>query len=200
MPHVLAHPASPDLPPELPRRQFTRDDCAALEKSGLLDRERFELIAGELVRKMGKGPIHNVVVGLLLEWLKRIFGADRVLQEASFDATPELAAVNEPEPDALVFRVPYTSFRTSNARPADILLVCEVSVTTLAYDLGAKAALYARAGIAEYWVLDITGERLYVHRTPVDGVYRSIIEYSADEPVAPLAAPGAIFRLRGLLA
>ena len=66
--------------------------------------------------------------------------------------------------------------------------------------LGPKAALYASAGIADYWVLDMTNDRIVVHRDPVAGRYASIITYAADETVAPLAAPTHPTTLRQLLA
>jgi len=56
-----------------------------------------------------------------------------------------------------------------------------------------KAALYARAGIVEHWVVDVANRRLIVHREPLSGVYRFIAVYGEDEAVAPLAAPGAEF-------
>lgn len=138
------------------------------------------------------------MLGLFVDWLKSVYSARRVLQEATIDPAPGMAASNEPEPDAVVFRIPYTQFLTANARPEDVLLIGEVSVTTLAHDLGVKAALYAAAVIPEYWVLD-HGQRLLVHRRPQDGAYESVVAFSADEPVSPLSAPEASVRLRELL-
>ncbi len=199
MPQALHDRPSTQLPPETPRRRWTREECAALEAAGLLDRERYELIAGDLVRRTRQGPVHNVVLGLFIDWLKSVYSARRVLQEATIDPAPGMVAANEPEPDAVVFRIPYTQFLTANARSEDILLVGEVSVTTLAYDLGVKAALYAAAGIPEYWVLDTTGQRLLVHRRPEEGAYRSVVAFGAEEPVSPPSAPEASIRLRELL-
>ena len=58
-----------------------------------------------------------------------------------------------------------------------------------------KAALYARAGIQEYWVLDVTGRRLIVHRQPANGKHTSIVAYDESESVAPLAAPTSEFKV-----
>ena len=65
-------------------------------------------------------------------------------------------------------------------------------------DLGAKAALYASAGIPEYWVLDLTANRIVVHRDPIGERYNSIVAYDADEAVTPLAAESASIRLNDL--
>ncbi len=80
-------------------------------------------------------------------------------------------------------------------RPEDLELVVEVSDTSLAFDLTTKAVLYARAGIQEYWVLDIQGCRVMVHREPVAGRYRAIVAYGENESVAPLAAPEKPFHV-----
>jgi Uma2 family endonuclease len=110
-----------------------------------------------------------------------------------------LNANNEPEPDAVVLRRPVGEFRSSNPGPSDVLLVAEVSVTTQDYDLGAKAALYANAGLPEYWVLDLRAMRIVVHRDPTGERYGSIVGYAAEEAVSPLAAASALVRLQDFL-
>ncbi|MFN0103386.1 MAG: Uma2 family endonuclease [Bryobacteraceae bacterium] len=196
MPAVVeSHPAQ--LPSQA-RRRLTREDCRALEAAGLLEWERYELIDGELIRKMPKSRPHTNALRLLCEWLRRVWGPGYVDQEAPIDLGQLLDATNEPEPDAIVLRRPAGEFRTTNPGPPDLLLVAEVSATTQDYDLGAKAALYASAGIAEYWVLDLRDMRIVVHRDPVDAGYRSIVAYAADEAVSPLAAASASIRLQDL--
>ncbi|MCC6538009.1 MAG: Uma2 family endonuclease [Bryobacterales bacterium] len=118
---------------------------------------------------------------------------------ATIDPTPSLTSTNEPEPDAVVLRRPCTDFMAANAGPADILLVAEVAVSSLAYDMGAKAALYAAAGIEEYWVRDTTSRRVVVHRAPAEGRYQSVVEFAAHEAVSPLSAPAAQLRLASIL-
>jgi len=75
-----------------------------------------------------------------------------------------------------------------------LVSVFEVSDTTLDFDVK-KARLYARAGIPDYWVLDVNNRRLIVHREPNAGRYASVLAYGQDEIVAPLAAPQALFRV-----
>jgi len=83
-----------------------------------------------------------------------------------------------------------------NPGPEDLRLVIEVADTTLGFDLTTKAALYARAGIVEYWVLDMAGRRMIVHREPQGARYASVAAYSSEESVAPLAAPESSLRIR----
>ena len=186
-----APPVSPDRPP---RKLWTRAECAALEATGLLDGQHLELIEGELINKMGKKLPHVIRLRWLMNWLQDAFGMKLVYQESPIDVAPEDNPTNEPEPDIIVLKRELTSSSTQ-PRPEDLHLVVEVADTTLRFDLRTKAALYARAGIAEYWVLDVTGKRLIVHRDPHDGVYSSILEYGGQESVAPLSAPHAEFRV-----
>jgi Uma2 family endonuclease len=68
-------------------------------------------------------------------------------------------------------------------------------IAYISFDLKIKAALYARAGVPEYWVLDVAGRRLLVHRNPQSGTYADVAAYSEQESVSPLAAPQAQFRV-----
>ena len=72
-------------------------------------------------------------------------------------------------------------------------------MTTLAADTKIIAPLYPRAGLPDFWVVDIRGRRIIVHREPSDGTYRSITIYAEDEPVTPLADPTASIRAIDLL-
>jgi len=181
------------------RRKLTREDCQALEAAGLLERERFELFDGELIRKMGKSRLHTITLQLLLKWLRSVFGTLYVEQETPINLSPLLDVTNELEPDTIVLRRSSEEFRTTNPGPPDIVLVVEVSATTRGYDLGAKAAHYASAGITEYWVIDLRDMRIVVHRNSMGERYGSVVAYAVDEAVTPLAAESASIRLRDLV-
>ncbi|MBV8847089.1 MAG: Uma2 family endonuclease, partial [Bryobacterales bacterium] len=84
-------------------------------------------------------------------------------------------------------------------KPNDLVLIVEVADTTLEFDIQIKAPLYARAGIPEYWILDLKGRRLIVHRNPSGSVYRSVVAFSGQERVAPLAAPDREIAVADLL-
>lgn len=75
----------------------------------------------------------------------------------------------------------------------------EISDSTPALDLKTKASLYARAAIVEYWVVDVEGRRVIVHRSPTGGKYTSVVAYQANEAVAPLSASVSEFRLTDIL-
>ena len=123
------------------------------------------------------------------------FGLLFVNPEAPIDVAPEDNPTNEPEPDIIVLKRELSHFRSANPKPEDLHLVVEIADTSVRFDLTTKAALYARAGITEYWVLDVAGRRLLVHREPRSGHYASVVAYSEEESVAPLAAPQKNFRV-----
>jgi Uma2 family endonuclease len=85
------------------------------------------------------------------------------------------------------------TFVSASPQPQDIQLLVEIADSTLTFDLTVKAALYARAGIVEYWVLDVAGRRLICHRGPISGSYSSVMVYNEQESLAPLSAPDAFF-------
>lgn len=194
MPTTLPAPSIGTAPIDPPRKLWTRTECELLDKAGVIDQQRLELVEGELINKMGKKRPHVNALGLMMGWLNNVFGSRFILQEAPIDVSPEDNPTNEPEPDAIVLKRPFTQFLKSNPKPQDLNLVIEVADSSLHYDLTNKAALYARAEIEEYWVLDVSDRRrLFVHREPRDGKYQSVKEYTAQDTVSSLSAPSAKF-------
>jgi Uma2 family endonuclease len=184
----------PEIPLPLvpPRKRWTREQCAPLEASGLFEQEKLELVDGELISKMGKNRPHVKAFTWMQLWLLRTFGGQFVNAEAPIDVNPSECAWNEPQPDLIVLNRDSDSF-DANPLPEDLLLVVEISDSTLKFDLTVKAVLYARAGIVEYWGADTAARRLVVHRNPESGRYASVVAYGEDESVAPLAAPDHLF-------
>lgn len=181
------------------RIRWTRADCEDFVARGLLTPGKFELIDGEIIRKIGQKRPHSAGVGRLFAWCLSVYSGDFVQTQATIDLSPEDTPTSEPEPDVFALRRSFAYFQNHYPGPADIALVAEVSDSTLAFDLSTKAGLYARAGIAEYWVLDVVGRNLTIHREPAEGVYQSVIRYAADETVAPLGKPDARVVVSALL-
>ena len=191
MPTIVTE--TPGIAPPLmpPRKRWTRDECAALEASGIWEQQRLELVEGELISKMGKKRPHAIVAAIVQLWLLRAFGDEFVNQEVPIDVSPGDNPINEPVPDFVVFSRPFREIKEANPQPSEIRLVVEVSDSSLKFDLTVKAQLYARAGIVEYWVADIPARRIVVHRDPRDGQYQSVTAYSQDERVSPITLPNA---------
>lgn len=189
----IAPPGSAPIPP---RKRWTRPECAALEKAGLIDKT-VELVDGDLIAKMSKKRPHVSASARLAGWLIATFGIDFVNSEAPIDVAPEDNPTNQPEPDAVVLTRPTWEF-SANPQPSDLRLVIEISDATLAFDTGPKALLYARAGIPEYWVLDLAARRMIVHRDPQSGRYSNRLAYTDSDILAPLAAPTAALPIASL--
>jgi Uma2 family endonuclease len=198
MPQTLSPPRTP-FEPAPNRKRWTRHECEFLVQNELLV-GRYELIDGEIISKMGQNQPHLLTVMRVVRWLMDMFGSDHVQCQGPIEVSEADDEINEPEPDVAVLINSLNVFINRRARPDDIHLVVEVSDTTLRFDLRNKAALYARAGIEEYWVVDVVGRRIIVHRQPDSESYGQILEYREDELVASQAYPAASIRVAELLA
>lgn len=176
---------------------WTREDCQRLAGTGLLP-ERWELVEGEIISKMGTNLAHARTAQRMVAWLMSVFGSERILPTCSIDVAPEDNPTSEPEPDITVLSGRADDL-LRNPRPEDIAMVIEVSDSTLEHDLGAKAQLYARAGIAEYWVVDVQGRRVFEYREPGKFGYGRVRCVEGDGEISPLAEGTAVVRVGELL-
>ena len=160
--------------------------------AGLFHGEHVELIRGELVVMSPIGSVHSAVVRVLSEWLVRALPPHLMV---SCQQPLACADESEPEPDlAIVARRPYR-----DAHPAAAALVIEVAETSVDYDLGAKAALYAESEVEEYWVIDLGRGVVVVHRDRAGGAWASITTHAAAAAVAPAAVVLPALTLADLL-
>ena len=136
---------------------------------------------------------------LMAQWLNKVFHVLFLNPQRPIDVSPQDNPNSEPEPDFAVLKKAATEYKTGNPPPQDVRLLIEISDSTLAFDLGTRANLYARAEIADYWVVDIAGRRSLVRRAPNGGSYSSVTAYTEGAALAPLAAPHAILQLAAVL-
>ena len=179
------------------RKRWTRDDCDFMERSGILT-ERYELLDGEIISKMGQDLPHAIGISLITFYLMQTWGPTRVFTQTSLEVLAADGTRNRPEPDAYVVSRSSSNF-TRVPVGSDLLLAVEVSNSTLKDDLHKKADLYARAGVPEYWVLDVVARRLHCHRDPVDGRYTDVQVRAEVDTIAHLSAPTAEVRVADLL-
>lgn len=175
---------------------LTREAVACIS-AGILP-EKYELVEGELISKMSQRLPHRIAMMALLNWMIQTWGHRFLQDQASIDVAPEDNPTSEPQPDLVALNEPLDSL-TGNPQPSQIDLVVEVSDTSASFDLKIKAALYARAGIAEYWVLDVSRRVLYVHRDPSEGAYGTVTPLLPEQSIAPLARPEATLLIGDLL-
>lgn len=170
------------------RIRWTRRQYHAIRDAGILQ-GRDELIEGEILSKTGQNRPHVIVIVLLCEWLRQLFGGAFVQAQGPIQTSTSDSDISEPEPDIAVTVRPATAYLERLPTPSDLALVVEVSDTTLRFDRSTKAVLYARSGICEYWIVDIAGRQLFVHRQPAAEGYLEITAYSAEERIATLSHP-----------
>jgi Uma2 family endonuclease len=190
------------LPPAAQPFRWTRALYAQLREAGILgEDDRVELVEGELVEMAAVGAPHNVAVGLADDVLRETFGRGFHVQ---VQGPMALGDTSEPEPDVAV--IPGNRRDYTHDHPTTAALVIEVADTSLRYDRERKASLYARAGIAEYWIVNLVERVIEVHREPAPDrtapfgasyTRRMIVE--VDGNIAPLAAPDRPVRVSALL-
>lgn len=164
---------------------LSRKQYDLLVAAGALDDERVELLGGRKVVMSPERAPHAEAIGLFARPL-RTQGESRGLYVREGHPVA-LSGFDEPEPDVAL--VDDRSYAQEHPQPHQVHLLVEVSISSLAKDLGPKAAAYAAAGIPDYWVADLVGRRLVVHRDPGPDGYRSVEVVQAGSEVAPLALP-----------
>ena len=162
--------------------RMSTDQYHRLAEAGLDDDfPQCELIDGVLVRKDVKSAEHENAITWFNEWL--MFGIDRTRFQVRV-GSPLTLAESEPEPDLTV--IACDAQRPYHAATA--ALAIEVSWSSLRRDLNRKAALYAEAGVAEYWVFDLHARRIVVHRSPTAARYDDVREVRQEDRVTGVQA------------
>ncbi|MEQ9234672.1 Uma2 family endonuclease [Coleofasciculus sp. E2-BRE-01] len=181
-------------------RLITTADYHRMAEVGILAAdEKVELIAGQIIQKMPKGPAHSALCKRLEKCLEKLLG-DQVL--VRLQDPIQLDTYSEPEPDIAVVHPNANFYADYHPRPEEVYLIVEIADTTINRDLGSKANLYAAAGIVDYWVFNVTTQQLHVFRDPqVDGYQRQLI-LKGQQSIDILAFPNCMitvnecFRIR----
>jgi Putative restriction endonuclease len=137
----------------------------AMLQAGIIDEDtQIELLEGILVAKMAKNPPHRISTKLIREALENITPEGWYV-----DSQEPITLVNsEPEPDIVIVRGKTTDYRDRHPAASDVVLVIEVSDATLERDRTIKQRIYARAGIAIYWILNLRDQQLEVYTQPIN--------------------------------
>jgi Uma2 family endonuclease len=175
------------------RHKITVDEAFAMRGKRIFGDRDFELIDGEIVF-MGDdgGPTIEWNAAVAAWLIPALLGRPVVVVP---DKTLRLSDHSGPKPDFYVYP---EGTPVSAVRGGDVLLVIEVADTTLKDDLGWKAQLYAEHGVRDYWVIDVQGRRVLVHRLNADGAYGEPTAHDADAHVEPLLIAGLALRIADL--
>lgn len=178
-------------------RRWTFDEYLRLAEEGIIGPdERTELIDGEIIPMSPTGPRHRLVTRRLTTWFAQLLAGEALI--AMQDTLP-LSGRNGPEPDVAVLRYREDEYLHEEATAEDILLVVEVAESSLSLDRGVKRVMYATAGIAEYWLVDLRRKSVIVYREPQGGEYRDERRFSLGESWASPALGGREVRVEDVL-
>jgi Uma2 family endonuclease len=179
-----------------PRRAFTVDEIGRMIEVGVIgEDERFELIEGEIVMLAAEGVAHERIKSGLNIAVVRALPHDLTVGVA---VTLRLTDTVMLEPDIAVF--PKELFKKSSEGfaqldPGEAQLVIEVSASSLTYDKGLKARLYARHRVREFWVVDANTHTTWVHTGPNGDAWSSIVTRGPQDALTTSALPGFSIRL-----
>lgn len=174
----------------LDRRLFTVDEILRMQEVGIISEdENFELVEGEIVPMQAKNHFHELVKSTLNLKLARALPDHLWL---GIESSIYLSERTFLEPDLSIYP---RGMRLESVKGPDVILAIEVAVTTLAYDRGLKAQLYAKYGVQELWVIDVEAKRTFVHKQPVDGKWQSLVTLDADTELRIAAIPDFHIRL-----
>lgn len=175
-------------------RRFTTVEVFRMIEAGVIDEdENIELIEGELYNLSPKHNRHERAKSVLVRWFNRRLGDEYGVW---IESTRYLSDDTFVEPDISITRAKLPS---DKAKGADLLLAIEVADTSLRKDLVLKARVYARHGVADYWVVDAERNRIIVHRQPGESGYAEVRTLDTDEEIVPLFDPRLKLRLSDIV-
>lgn len=184
-----------------PQRSWTREEYDRLTELGFFTGERVELIEGRIVKRAPMTSPPATAIGLAADALTPAFGP-------GYSARVQMPLVvgdrSEPEPDLAIVAGPRRAYAT--AHPATAALVVEVADSSVEYDRDVKGSLYARANVADYWIVNLPERQIEIYRRPAPdpdafAAWRYAERRLArpGETVSPLAAPAAVVAVDDLL-
>ncbi len=174
---------------------WTRDEYDRFVAAGAFHpMARLQLVQGEIVEMAPQSAEHGTAIGRLLKALERVFSEGHVVRP---QLPLALSDESEPEPDLAVVEGSLEDVR--HQHPTRAILVVEIADSTLSFDKERKRAMYAAAGVPEYWILNLVDGVLEVYRAPRESTYEATHRLGPDDRVSPLAAPGRQLRVVDLL-
>ncbi len=187
-----------ETPPLNNLKSWTVQDYHRMNELEIIDpNERTELIAGQITIMVAKGTPHVLALRVLASELEAL-----LVNQPVFVSTQDpihLDDFSEPEPDLAIIKGNMFDYADRHPQPANIYLVVEVASSTLKQDCEIKDKLYAKASIADYWVIDITNYQVHIFRDPTPTGYTSHLILTAPQTISPLAFPNISLSIESIL-
>ncbi len=182
---------------QLLRRRFTVDEYYRMGQAGILhEDDRVELLEGEIVEMAPIGSRHQGTVNRLT----RLFSSRATASSMVMVQGPVRLSENcEPQPDVTLLLLRADFYASAHPGPNDVLLLVEVSDSSIEYDRQVKVPLYARHGITEVWLVDLEAEVVETYRNPGGDGYREVAPVGRGQSLSPGFLPGLEFEVDGIL-
>jgi Uma2 family endonuclease len=185
------------MPAGIERRRFTVDEYERMGEIGVFgEDDRLELIEGEILAMSPPKSPHASAVSRANHAFVTACGSRAIVR---IQDPIRLNRFTQPQPDVVLVRPRIDFYRSAHPQPADILLVMEISDTTLRYDRRVKMPLYARNGIVEYWLVNLRAGTVTCHALPGEDGYARVTTHVRGETMAPDALPECRVRVDDLL-
>lgn len=185
------------MPVDVSRRPFTVEEYHRMAAAGILgEDDRVELLEGEIVQMEPIGSRHAGCVNRLTRILVERAGVRAVV---TVQNPITLGPRSEPQPDIVLARPRRDDYANAHPGPADILLVVEVAETSVRYDREVKLPVYARHGVPEAWLVNLSDDRIEVYREPGPEGYRSVRHADWGEDLEVVGLPGLSVRVDEIL-
>lgn len=179
------------------KHRFNVDDYYRMAEAGILAEDaRVELIEGEIVDMTPIGVRHALCVNRLNHLLSKLLAGEVIV---SVQNPIHLDHHSEPQPDVTLLKLRDYSHDQQHPGADDVLLVIEVSDSTISVDQKVKLPLYARAGILEVWIVNLQQDRIEVYAQPESGAYRIIQPMSKGQSIQLPGSPGITLKVEDVL-
>jgi Uma2 family endonuclease len=163
-------------PVQITRYSFTVAEYQRMGQVGIFSEDdRVELVCGEIIQMSPIGKLHAACVDFLAQFITLRLRHSAIVRVQN---PVQLDDYSEPQPDITVLKPREDFYRHAHPRPEDVLIVIEVSDSTLDFDREVKMPLYAAAGIPEAWLVNIPEERIEVYGDPAGGEYQTARSYA----------------------
>jgi Uma2 family endonuclease len=179
------------------RRRFTVEEYHRLAEAGILhEGDRVELIEGEIISMTPIGLRHAACVGRLNRELTLALGRRALLWPQN---PVQLFPDTEPQPDVVILRERPDGYAHAPAEPRDVLLLVEVADTSYRNDRRVKLPLYARSGVPEFWIVDLTHDVVETYRDRRAEDYATTLQVGRGSALTPAAFPDIVIAVDAIL-